>query len=119
MYKNATYREKFADLKEWIPFLVEAIKKDLRNEHLKKDIFFVKKFLSSKNIHKITIFIPIYEIRWQHRSFIIIWIFHHTIKFQKNVCNKIFIGLTRSSLIYRLAHSFLIYILNNMFIFNI
>lgn len=55
MYKNATYKEKFADLQEWIPFLVESVKKDLRNEHLKKDFYFVKKFLSSKNIHKITI----------------------------------------------------------------
>ncbi len=53
MYKNATYKEKFADLQEWIPFLVDSVKKDLRNEHLKKDIYFVKKFLSSKNIHKI------------------------------------------------------------------
>ena len=54
MYKNATYKEKFADLQEWIPFLVEAVKKDLRNEHLKKDVYFVKKFLPSKNIHKAT-----------------------------------------------------------------
>lgn len=55
MYKNATYKEKFADLQEWIPLLVEAVKKDLRNEHLKKDLNFVKKFLSSKNVHKVTI----------------------------------------------------------------
>lgn len=55
MYKNATYKEKFADLQEWIPVLIEAVKKDLRNEHLKKDVYFVKKFLSNKNIHKITI----------------------------------------------------------------
>jgi hypothetical protein len=54
MYKNATYKEKFADLQEWIPFLIESLKKVLRNEHLKKDVYFVKKFLSSKNIHKIT-----------------------------------------------------------------
>jgi hypothetical protein len=54
MYKNATYKEKFADLQEWIPYLVDAVKKDLRNEHLKKDVYFVKKFLSSKNIHKVT-----------------------------------------------------------------
>lgn len=54
MYKNATYKEKFADLQEWIPVLIDAIKKDLRNEHLKKDVFFVKKFLGSKNIHKVT-----------------------------------------------------------------
>lgn len=54
MYKNATYREKFADLKEWVPYLVDAVKKDLRNEHLKMDLFFVKKYLASKNIHKVT-----------------------------------------------------------------
>lgn len=54
MYKNATYKEKFADLQEWIPFLVDSVKKDLRNEHLKKDFYFVKKFLPSKNIHKTT-----------------------------------------------------------------
>lgn len=54
MYKNATYKEKFADLHEWMPLVIESIKKDLRNEHLKKDFLFVKKFLSSKNIHKVT-----------------------------------------------------------------
>lgn len=54
MYKNASYKEKFADLKEWIPFMMESIKKDLRNEHLKKDVYFVKKFLSSRDIHKIS-----------------------------------------------------------------
>ena len=54
MYKNATYKEKFADLQEWLPLLIEAVKKDLRNEHLKKDVYFIKKFLSSKNIHKVT-----------------------------------------------------------------
>jgi hypothetical protein len=54
MYKNSTYKEKFADLHEWIPFLVDAVKKDLRNDHLKKDFYFVKKFLPSKNIHKAT-----------------------------------------------------------------
>jgi polyhydroxyalkanoate synthesis regulator phasin len=54
MYKEATYKQKFADLKEWIPLLIDSVKKDLRNEHLKKDIYFVKRFLSSKNIHKVT-----------------------------------------------------------------
>lgn len=54
MYKNATYKEKFAVLQEWIPVLVETVKKDLRNEHLKKDFYFVKKFFPSKNIHKLT-----------------------------------------------------------------
>lgn len=54
MYKNATFKEKYADLENWIPYLIESVKKDLRNEHLKKDYYFVKKFLPSKNIHKAT-----------------------------------------------------------------
>jgi hypothetical protein len=54
MYKNASYKEKFITLKDWIPLIVEIIKKDLKNEHLKKDLYFVKKFLSSKNIHKLS-----------------------------------------------------------------
>lgn len=53
MYKNSTYREKFAHLKAWFPSMIEAVKKDLRNEHLKKDAVFARKFLSSKNIHRI------------------------------------------------------------------
>lgn len=54
MYKNATYKEKFSDLDEWMSSLIEVIKKDLRNEHLKKDWEFVKRFIPSKNIHRIT-----------------------------------------------------------------
>lgn len=54
MYKNATYKKKFADLAEWMPLIIETTKKDLKNEHLKKDLFFVKKYLDSKNIQKVT-----------------------------------------------------------------
>ncbi len=54
MYKDATYKKKFSDLQEWFPLIIEAIKKDLRNEHLKKDVLFIKKYFSSKNIHKLT-----------------------------------------------------------------
>lgn len=54
MYKEATFKQKFAELKEWVPAIVETVKKDLKNEHLKKDIFFVKKFFGTKNILKIT-----------------------------------------------------------------
>lgn len=54
MYKNASYKEKFTDLQEWIPLIVETVKKDLKNEHLKKDFYFVKKFLGNKNLHKIS-----------------------------------------------------------------
>jgi hypothetical protein len=54
MYKNASYREKFADLQPWVPDLIESVKKDLKQEHLKKDFHFIKKFFGSKNIHKVT-----------------------------------------------------------------
>lgn len=54
MYKNATYKEKFRDLQEWLPLIIESVKKDLKNEHLRKDFQFVKKFLSSKNVQKVT-----------------------------------------------------------------
>lgn len=54
MYKTATYKQKFQDLKEWIPSILESIKKDLKNEHLRKDLYFVKTYLDSKNINKLT-----------------------------------------------------------------
>lgn len=54
MYKNSTYKEKFVDLSPWIPLVIDVVKKDLRNEHLKKDFVFIKKFLASKNVHKVT-----------------------------------------------------------------
>lgn len=54
MYKDATYKMKFAELKDWFPLIIETVKKDLKNEHLKKDPYFVKKFLDSKNIQKVT-----------------------------------------------------------------
>lgn len=54
MLKNATYKEKFSILREWIPTIVESIKKDLKNEHLKKDLSFTKKYLAGKNIAKLT-----------------------------------------------------------------
>ncbi len=54
MYKDATYKQKFADLNEWIPLIIDSVKKDLKNDHLKKDVQFVKKFLDSKNVQKLT-----------------------------------------------------------------
>ncbi|MCE2983483.1 MAG: hypothetical protein LW832_07950 [Parachlamydia sp.] len=54
MYKDATYKEKFTLLNDWLGIIVDSIKKDLKNEHLKKDFNFAKRFLNSKNINKIT-----------------------------------------------------------------
>lgn len=54
MYKNASYKEKYAALDEWFPSIIESVKKDLKNEHIKKDYSFAKKYLSSKNPNKLT-----------------------------------------------------------------
>lgn len=54
MTKDSTYKEKYAMLKNWMPFIIDSVKKDLRNEHLKKDWGFVKQYFSSKNINKLT-----------------------------------------------------------------
>lgn len=54
MYKTASYKEKYAALKQWMPSIIDTVKKDLKNEHLKKDLLFVKQYLASKNINKVT-----------------------------------------------------------------
>lgn len=55
MYRDTTYKEKFAILKDWVPELMEVAKKDLRNEHLKQDFVFVKKYFPGKSLNKITL----------------------------------------------------------------
>lgn len=54
MLKDTTYKEKFAMLKSWLPVILESIKKDLKNEHLKSDGSFCRQYLPGKNMHKIT-----------------------------------------------------------------
>lgn len=53
MKRDLTYKEKFHLLKEWMPAIVESVKKELKNEHLKQDFAFVKRYLPGKNIQKI------------------------------------------------------------------
>jgi hypothetical protein len=53
MLKNTTYQQKFAILKPWLPVILETVKKDLRNEHLKKDVSFCRKYLAGKNLNKL------------------------------------------------------------------
>lgn len=53
MLKDATYKEKFALLNEWMPSLMGTIAKDLKNDHLKQDARFVKKYFSNKPINKL------------------------------------------------------------------
>lgn len=54
MLKDTTYKEKCFMLKPWMPQIMESVKKDLRNEHLKSDFKFIKKYFASKNINKLT-----------------------------------------------------------------
>ncbi len=55
MYKNASYKEKILAVEEWAPIIIDSIKKEVKNDHLKKDLYFVKKYLPTKNIQKITV----------------------------------------------------------------
>lgn len=52
--KDITYKQKFAMLKNWMPSIVEVLKKDLKNDHLKNDWQFVKRYFTLKNINKLT-----------------------------------------------------------------
>lgn len=54
MIKDSTYKEKFVHLKKWMPHIVESVKKDLKNEHLKNDWGFVKNYFPGKNPNKLT-----------------------------------------------------------------
>lgn len=54
MLKEATYKEKFVTLAHWLPAIIDSIKKDLKNEHLKKDIAFVRQYFVGKNPAKLT-----------------------------------------------------------------
>lgn len=55
MLKESTYKEKFAMLKPWLPLIIETIKKDLKNEHLKRDPGFVRQYFPGKNAAKLTL----------------------------------------------------------------
>lgn len=55
MKNDNTYKEKFAMLKNWMPSIIDSVKKDLRNEHLKRDIAFVKRYFPGKNPNKLSV----------------------------------------------------------------
>lgn len=55
MLKDSTYQEKMTLLKQWLPYVVETIKKDLKNDHLKKDSAFLKNYFGAGNINKLTV----------------------------------------------------------------
>lgn len=55
MYKEATFKQKFEDLKQWAPGIIETIKKDLKADHLGQDPLFFKKFFPGKHVAKLTV----------------------------------------------------------------
>jgi hypothetical protein len=55
MIKNTTYKEKFSMLQPWMPLIIDSIKKDLKNEHLKNDPGFLRANFPGKNPSKLTL----------------------------------------------------------------
>lgn len=55
MIKEDTYKIKFGKLEPWIPEIFQAIRKELRNEHLHKNPSFVQKHFPKRPIDKLTI----------------------------------------------------------------
>ena len=53
MSKNATYVQKFALLQNWLPNIIESVKKDLKQEHLRRNPAFIRQYFDVKNLNKI------------------------------------------------------------------
>lgn len=54
MLKDATYKEKFAMIRNWMPLIIDDIKKDLRNDHLRTDPGFAREYFAGKNAAKLS-----------------------------------------------------------------
>ena len=54
MLKESTYKDKFNTLQIWMPLILDTIKKDLKNEHLKRDPGFSRLYFPGKNPAKLT-----------------------------------------------------------------
>ncbi|NGX57327.1 MAG: hypothetical protein K940chlam3_00217 [Chlamydiae bacterium] len=55
MLKESTYPEKYQMIQEWLPLIIQSIRKDLRQGHLKKDRAFLMQHFQGKNPNKLTI----------------------------------------------------------------
>ena len=53
MSNEKSFKEKLIDLEEWMPEIIDCVKKDLKSEHLKKDYNFSKKYFPGKNVNKL------------------------------------------------------------------
>jgi hypothetical protein len=54
MLKNATYKQKLAMVSPLMPLLIDLIKKDLKNDHLRNDRKFCTEYFPGKHIPKLT-----------------------------------------------------------------
>ena len=54
MLKDTKYKDKFAMLQGYMPLIIDTIKRDLRNEHLRNDQVFVKRYFAGKNHLKLS-----------------------------------------------------------------
>lgn len=54
MLKESTYKDKFAMLQPWMPLIIDTIKKDLKNDHLRRDPGFSRQYFPGKNVAKLT-----------------------------------------------------------------
>ncbi|MCH9610494.1 MAG: hypothetical protein S4CHLAM81_01380 [Chlamydiales bacterium] len=52
---SSEYQEKFALLEPWVEGIIETVKKDLKNEHLKKDRNFCKRYFLGKNFNMVSV----------------------------------------------------------------
>lgn len=54
MTNDTTNLTKFAILKNWLPTIIDTIRKDLKKDHLSKDVAFLKQYFSGKPVNKLT-----------------------------------------------------------------
>jgi hypothetical protein len=55
MTNSAAYQQKFTRLGKWFAFIVDGIKKDLKQDHLRHDNLFCKQYFKTANIGKLTL----------------------------------------------------------------
>lgn len=54
MVKTMSFQEKIEKLAEWIPQILEEIKREIKRDHLRKAPIFSRRFFAGKNINTIT-----------------------------------------------------------------
>lgn len=55
MLKDATYKDKFALLSTWMPSIIDVVKRDLKNDHLRHDAPFVRSYFTGKVLNKLAL----------------------------------------------------------------